>query len=727
MNGRPQCAPRGSRSDAMSRYDDDDDKYNKAKRGGRPAAFSAAKAPHSARGAGGPGSSRAPASSSSSFNDATSSPAVFGGFGGNGDDADALAAKVRAKLDLVSTRASFDDEETEAERVKASLDRLAFASQVKGVQSAFGAAINDAADEIDGLAHKAEETVAAFQAMQYAAKWMPVDTRLSMKPTYVKVPVQAVERIKFWEQEKLAMIASQHAEEKEKILAENAGLRSMMGLEEANSPAVEEMRETEDGVNRALLISAVEEIKRLQTRVAVLEGEAARTRISSGGFGSFFGGDGGGGGVDSAQMAKLTTELARLEEDNGRQKWMIGEKDKQIKEVQGKYAASAAYALQEKLQESMEALEVMANLQAEQLQYMEDHALRKLDAQDTQIADVQDDLDTKRAHLTQLKTLMAGYWETGDDSLVPPMLSLAGFTKTEALQIASHRERLADAGIGGLVRGLGRRGYGFYEKFLVACAPPAVKPPKRGDAVTGADGGADGGAEGADASPAPSTAPPTAERMALETDDDGSESEERFNRRTKQTENPFATSETVPESAAPTPEKASNDGEAEASSMTLPSPPEASAAPQSAPNSAPDSAPDSERPKKTKLPRRRDDETPTERVAREAEKSARRERQRASTSASTGSSASVLGSATRHRGGGVNVVGGHFAGFDDEEHRDKERRERAKARAPLPAPKLKGRAAEAEARRRKEEEARRATGDGFAGFGSDETNDSDSD
>ena len=46
MNGRPQCAPRGSRSDAMSRYDDDDDKYNKAKRGGRPAAFSAAKAPH---------------------------------------------------------------------------------------------------------------------------------------------------------------------------------------------------------------------------------------------------------------------------------------------------------------------------------------------------------------------------------------------------------------------------------------------------------------------------------------------------------------------------------------------------------------------------------------------------------------------------------------------------------------------------------------------------------
>ena len=714
--------PRGSRSDAMSRYDDDDDKYNKAKRGGRPAAFSAAKAPHSARGAGGPGSSRGPASTSRSSHDATSSPAVFGGFGGNGDDADALAAKVRAKLDFVSTRASFDETETEAERVKASLDRLAFASQVKGVRSAFGAAINDAADEIDGLAHKAEETVAAFQAMQYAAKWMPVDTRLSMKPTYVKVPVQAVERIKFWEQEKLAMIASQHAEEKEKILAENAGLRAMMGLEEANSPAVEEMRETEDGVNRALLISAVEEIKQLRTRVAVLEGEAARNRVSSGGFGSFFGG-GDSGGVDSAQMAKLTTELARLEEDNGRQKWMIGEKDKQIKEVQSKYAASAAYKLQEKLQESMEALEVMANLQAEQLQYMEDHALRKLDAQDTQIADVQDDLDTKRAHLEQLKTLMAGYWETGDDSLVPPMLSLAGFTKTEAARIARHREALADAGLGGLVRGLGRRGYGFYEKFLVACAPPAVRPkPALDGGAEGAEGGAEGGA---DASPAPSTAPPTAERMDQSTDptrSDDDDDAERF-RRAKQT-NPFATSETVPESAAPTPEKGSHDGE---SPMTLPSPPEASAAPQSAPNSAPNSVANtaSVAKTKTKPPRRRDGETPAERAAREAEKSARRERQRAFTTNSS-SASGPPGSATRHRAGGEQR-GGHFAGFDDEEHRDKERRERAKARAPLPAPKLKGRAAEAEARRRKEAEARRATGDGFAGFGSDETNDSDSD
>ena len=72
------------------------------------------------------------------------------------------------------------------------------------------------------------------------------------------------------------------------------------------------------------------------------------------------------------------------EEDNGRQKWMIGEKDKQIKEVQGKYQASEAYALRERLQECMEALEVMANLQAQQLQYLEDNALAKLTKMDDQ-------------------------------------------------------------------------------------------------------------------------------------------------------------------------------------------------------------------------------------------------------------------------------------------------------------------------------------------------------
>lgn len=123
------------------------------------------------------------------------------------------------------------------------------------MQSAFGSIGTDALDEVGSLASKATETVALFQAAQYAAKWMPVDTKLSMKPTYIKVPVQTVERIKFYESEQLNMIVAQHAEEKETILAENAGLRSMMGLE-GSSEAVEEIRETEDGVNRALLMSA---------------------------------------------------------------------------------------------------------------------------------------------------------------------------------------------------------------------------------------------------------------------------------------------------------------------------------------------------------------------------------------------------------------------------------------------------------------------------------------
>ena len=53
--------------------------------------------------------------------------------------------------------------------------------------------------------------------------------------------------------------ADAHVEEKETVLAENAGLRSMLGLEERASEQVQELRETEDGVNRALLLSAVEE------------------------------------------------------------------------------------------------------------------------------------------------------------------------------------------------------------------------------------------------------------------------------------------------------------------------------------------------------------------------------------------------------------------------------------------------------------------------------------
>ena len=327
---------------------------------------------------------------------------------------------------------------------------------------------------------------------------------------------------------------------------------------------------------------------------------------------------------------------------------------------------------------------------------------------------------------------MAGYWETGDDSLVPPMLSLAGFTRAEAAQIARHREALADAGIGGLVRGSRPARLRVLRKVfnrVRAARGETAQARRRGRGC--ADPGAD---PGADASPAPSTAPPTAERMGGAdlpgaSDDDGNGSDaERFNRADETRGEPLRD---VGDGSGV---GGAHAGEGVERRHRPDDPPVAARGERGAPIGTPigtsDSAPRlGERQKKPNRPvdatmRRR-----RQRVTREAEKSARRERQRASTSVVVrlaSASASVLGSATRHRGG-VNVVGGHFAGFDDEEHRDKERRERAKAGAPLPAPKLKGRAAEAEARRRREEEARRATGDGFAGFGSDETNDSDSD
>ena len=79
------------------------------------------------------------------------------------------------------------------------------------------------------------------------------------------------------------------------------------------------IRETEDGVNRALLLAAVEEIAKLKTRVTVLEGEAAKHRVTSAGFG-LIGVSSENSGEIAEHARKLTTELARVEEDNGRQK-----------------------------------------------------------------------------------------------------------------------------------------------------------------------------------------------------------------------------------------------------------------------------------------------------------------------------------------------------------------------------------------------------------------------
>ena len=270
--------------------------------------------------------------------------------------------RLAAKLDFLSARVNFDGEEETQTKVHNALDRLSFATQVHHTADAFGQALTDAKEEVGEYALKAAESVARFQATQYAAKWMPLETNVNLKPTYVKVPVSTVERLKFYEDENVRQIVAQHLIEKETILAENAGLRSLVpGLQdEVSSEQVANIRETEDGVNRALLLAAVEEIAKLKTRVTVLEGEAAKHRVTSAGFGLI--------GVNASEHSgeiaeharKLTTELARGEEDNGRQKWLIGEKDKEIETIKGKFMDTYQYSLEERLQESTEALEVAA-------------------------------------------------------------------------------------------------------------------------------------------------------------------------------------------------------------------------------------------------------------------------------------------------------------------------------------------------------------------------------
>lgn len=643
-----------------------------------------------------------------------------------------MAARVRSKLDAVADRLHGDERETSADLVKGSLDRLAFASQVSQVTDAFGSVGHDALDEVGSLANKATETVALFQAAQYASKWMPIDTHLTMKPTYVKVAAQSAERIKWYEDAAFESIVAAHADERDAILAENAGLRGMLGLEETSSENVARIRETEDGVNRALLMSAAEEIKRLRARTLVLEGEAARRRVKDSGFFSF--GGGGADGVDTAQMTRLTTELARLEEDNGRQRWMIGEKDKQIKETQAKFAASEAYALRERLQECTEALQVAANLQAEQLQYLEDNALKKLLALDDQICDVQDDLDTRAHQLEQLRDLLHHYWAAGDERVAPTVASLAGFARDARTNLFSLKEKREAKTLGGIVTGLGRFGAklggGAVEQLLKACAPPPVAMPREGQVVappasdraeekekeSAAERGAPAATPAATpaASPAKrdtsddpedagyqgdgdaSTAPPTAEKMP-----------------------PSASSSAAP-SATATPVKKLESEEASAGGASsvaapareggaLPSPPFSASASASAP--VPGARP----------ARRRDAETAEERAARER---AKRERRDASSAARRETSAAAHG---HGRVGKKKDEPSHFTGFEDEASAAREKRERAAARPALPQPKLLGKAALREEERRKEEEARREKIGGFQGFGGDDADDSDSD
>ena len=452
--------------------DDDDDKYAKASRVGGPRrasveGFTSPPASTQRR------SRRRPEDDQDDFDD---------------DLYDANAAARRASVSAHATPTSYTrsrfneayEEDDADDRVRGALDRLAFSNAMNQVTDAFGAVLDDATEEATQYANKASEALARFQASQYASQYLPIESAVSMRPTYVKVPAQTVEQLKFWESDDTRAMKMEHLREKQVILQENAGLRAMLG-EDAASESVQEVRETEDGVNRALLLAAVEEITNLKTRVAVLEAERAKAKVSSSGFGigGMFGGGGEGasGGVDQAQMQKMTREMARLEENNSRMTWMLGEKEKQIKETRAKFTESAAYALEEKLQECMEALEVASHLQGEQLQYLETHALAKLEALDDRLVDVQVSAESKTEHLKQLRAIMERFFVDGDESSVSVLTSLTGFTPNEGKRLVEARN---SRGITGMLNFIGKRltpAVSAAGSMIVACAPPASSVP----------------------------------------------------------------------------------------------------------------------------------------------------------------------------------------------------------------------------------------------------------
>ena len=216
---------------APSNYDDDDDKYNKpAPKGGRkplPVPKFTAQTPQAKK------RSNDDKMTTKSAHSSPNDRIVGRGGGLNGNNGEFNSDRLAAKLDFLSARVNFEGEEETQSKVHNALDRLAFATQVHNTADAFGQALTDAKDEVGEYAMKAAETMARFQATQYAAKWMPLETNVNLKPTYVKVPVSTVERLKFYEDENVRQIVAQHLIEKETILAENAGLRSLVpGLQD---------------------------------------------------------------------------------------------------------------------------------------------------------------------------------------------------------------------------------------------------------------------------------------------------------------------------------------------------------------------------------------------------------------------------------------------------------------------------------------------------------------
>jgi hypothetical protein len=192
--------------------------------------------------------------------------------------------------------------------------------------------------------------------------------------------------------------------------------------------------------------------------------------------------------------------------------WMLGEKEKHIKEVRAKYTESAAYALQEKLQECLEVLEAASNLQGEQLQYLEQHALSKLELLDDQIADIQVLAESKTEHLAQLRTIMKRFFVDGDEGSVDVLTSLTGFPADEGRKLVQARQSRSLTGFLTMIGtkltpavNAGVSAVNAASSMIVACAPPTSNATSSDDALKtlGVDEADEEGAEQPTTPPAP--------------------------------------------------------------------------------------------------------------------------------------------------------------------------------------------------------------------------------
>ena len=312
-------------------------------------------------------------------------------------------------------------------KVKNSLDRLAFAAQTGAVKNALKDSVLDAVSETGGYLNLASEGVFKINAARYASQWTPTIDKLGLKQTYVKVSAEACDRIKFYEEGNLKKLVDAHTRERETVLSENAALRSMLKGYipdlESSSKDVAEIKETEDGVNRALLMSAMEEITRLKTREQSLERDLATMRVGKT-FGAVT-------GADSSREGRLTHEVERLQEDNERKDWMIKEKQKEIDEVKGRYKISRARKLEEQFQELCESLQSTVKTHDQIVEVLGGGLKAKLDVMADQIEDLTEEVHEKQEKFNVLKDAVLSLLRDNDTSQVPVISGICRFTDEE--------------------------------------------------------------------------------------------------------------------------------------------------------------------------------------------------------------------------------------------------------------------------------------------------------